>query len=130
MASPRWDEVHIECLQGREEIMTVARISILRTASDFTRSASDKKAEVERLLDDLEEHFSNMSGFVMGFRFAGIEDENQVGRVSLWKSHQDADQAAMLDHTMAIRSQIHRLIEAGHLETIVELKGNPKNIPS
>ena len=110
--------------------MTVARVSIMHTASDFTRTASDKRAEVERLLDDLEDHLSKLDGYVMGFRFAGVEDENQVGRVSLWRSHQDADRGAIMDHTVAIRSQIHRLIEAGHLETIVQIKGDPKNVPS
>ncbi len=31
--------------------MTVARISIMRTSSDLTRTSSNKKAQVERLLD-------------------------------------------------------------------------------
>lgn len=44
------------------------------------------------------------------------------------RSHADADHAATNDHTIALRSEVHRLIDPGHLETLVEVKGNPKNI--
>ena len=109
--------------------MTVARISIMRTASDLMRTSSDKIAEAGRLLDELDEHLSNQPGYIMGFRFSGHEGEDEIGRVGVWKSHEDADHAAILDHTVALRSQIHRLIEPGHLETLVEITGTPKNIP-
>ena len=110
--------------------MTVARISIMRTSADLTRTAADKKAEVERLLDDLEEYLSAQTGYVLGFRFANQEDEQEVDRVSLWGSHGDADHAATQDRTMALRSQIHALIDPGHLESLVDVMGNTKNIPA
>ena len=109
--------------------MTVARISIMHTSSDLTRTSSSKRVEVERLLDDLEGHLSTLAGYVMGFRFAGHEDEDEIGRVSRWRSHAEADRAATLDHTIAVRSEIHRLIDPGHLETFVDIAGNPRNIP-
>ena len=49
-------------------------------------------------------------------------------RAALLRTNADADQAATNDHTIALRSQVHRLIDAGHSETLVEVKGNPKNI--
>ena len=81
-------------------------------------------------MDDLEEHLSSLPGYIMGFRFSGHDDENEVGRVALWRTHQDADHAATIDHTIALRSDIHRLIDPGHMETLVEISGNPKNIPA
>ena len=44
------------------------------------------------------------------------------------RSHAYADHAATNDHTIALRSEVHRLIDGGHLETLVGVKGNPKNI--
>lgn len=109
--------------------MTVARISIMRTSRDLTRSSSDKRAQVEGVLDELEDHLSGLPGYVMGFRFVGHEDEDEVGRVSLWSTHEDADRAATQDHTMVLRARIHQLIDPGHLETLVDVAGNPKNLP-
>ena len=115
--------------------MTVARISIMRTSSDtdpltaLTRTSANKRAEVELLFDELEEHLSGLPGYIMGFRFSGHEDEDEVGRVALWRTHEDADHAATLDHTIALRSEIHRLIDPGPMETLLEVKGDPKNIP-
>ena len=106
--------------------MTVARISIMRTSRDLTRTSSDKRARVEALL---EEHLSKLPGYIMGFHFVGHEDEDEVGRVALWNSHEDADHAALQDHTVFLRAQIHQLIDPGHTETLVELIGTSKNLP-
>ena len=109
--------------------MTVARISIMRTSSDLTRTSSTKRTQVEHLLDELEEHLSNLPGYIMGFHFVGHEDQDEVGRVALWNSHEDADHAALQDHTVVLRAQIHQLIDPGHTETLGEVAGNPKNLP-
>jgi hypothetical protein len=110
--------------------MAVARISIMHTASDFTRPASDKKAGMKRLLNDLEDHFPQNGWIGHGVpicRGRGREPARSGVPLDI---PSEADHAATLDHTIALRSQIHRLTEAGHLETIVEITGNPKNIPS
>ena len=109
--------------------MTVVRISIMRTSSDVARTAANKRTDVERFLDELEDHLSVQQGYIMGFRFSGQDDDSQVGRVSLWRSHEDADRAATQEHTVAVRSQIHLLIDPGHLEAIGQVTGNPRNIP-
>ena len=109
--------------------MTVARISVIHTSSDLLSTAANKRIELERLLDALEDHFSQQPGYIMGFRFGGVEDEHQLGRIALWRDHRDADHAATMEHTVALRSQIHRLIDPGHMEILVEVRGNPKNLP-
>ena len=58
--------------------MGVARIFIMRT------SAIDKESELERLLEELEEHLSKQPGYSMGFRFVGHQDEGEQGRMALW----------------------------------------------
>ena len=47
--------------------MTIARISIMRTSSDLTRTSQNKRADVERLLDELEEHLSSLPDYIIGF---------------------------------------------------------------
>ena len=123
-------EVFHNLAARKGETMTVARISIMRTSPDLGRTSSNKRAQVEHLLDELEEHLSKLPGYVMGFRFIGHQDKDEVGRVALWKTHEDADHAALNSHTVALRAQIHRLIDPGHLETLVEVAGNPKNLPT
>jgi hypothetical protein len=83
--------------------MVVARISIIRTSRDPTRLSSAKKAQVE--------HLPSMPDYIMGFRCVGHEDEDEVGRVSPWNAHEDADHAATLELTLALRSQIRLLID-------------------
>jgi hypothetical protein len=52
-----------------------------------------------------------MPDYIMGFRCVGHEDEDEVGRVSPWNAHEDADHAATLELTLALRSQIRLLID-------------------
>ena len=106
--------------------MSVARISIMR-ALPIRSPGYDKKPALEHLLDELEEHLSNQPGYIMGFRFAGHQNEREVGRIALWKSRLEADHAATLEYTIALRSQVHLLIEPGPTETVVEIKGTLKN---
>ena len=102
--------------------MPVARISMMHMVPE-------RRAEVAKLLAELEEFVSQQPGYVLGFQFANHEEENQLGRVSVWRTHEDADHAATLDHTMFLRSRLHMLIQAGHIEALVEITGDPKNLP-
>lgn len=102
--------------------MAIVRISLVRPFPG-------QKARVERILDNMADHFSQQKGYVMGCRFEARDDPEQLGRMSIWESHSDADHAAILTHTEALMSELHRLIEPGHLERIYEIKGSPKNLP-
>jgi heme-degrading monooxygenase HmoA len=102
--------------------MAVARISIMRPMQGHEK-------HVEELLDELEEHLSKLPGYIMGFRFAAHRRPGEVGRLGLWATREDADNAAQNTHTLDIRARLHLAIEAGHEEWMMEVQGSPKNIP-
>lgn len=83
-----------------------------------------RRAEVERLLDHLEEFLSKHPGYIMGGRFAAADVPEEVGRIGIWHAHADADHAATDDDVIAVRSQIHQLIQPGHLERLYDTAGD------
>lgn len=87
-------------------------------------------AEVERLYDRLEEFLEQQTGFIMGFRFVATDGSGETGRLAVWESEAAADQAAQLEHTQALRSQIHVLLQPGHFERLYEVRGTPRNLPT
>ena len=103
--------------------MDVIRFSLMR-------AQDGRRHELEALFDELEEHLSQQQGYVLGFRFEGREDPEVIGRVAVWQSREVANKAALLTHTQALRSQIHRLIQPGHTEELADISGNPKGLPS
>lgn len=103
--------------------MTVARVSIYNVIPG-------KKEEAEKLLDEFENFVSKEKGYILGFRFEGAEDPNDIGRIAVWESHRDIDRVATLNHVVVLRARLHRLIKPGHIEKVLVLKGKPKNIPS
>jgi len=85
--------------------------------------------EVQRLLNELEDATAELPGFVMGGVFTDIEGSGQLGRFALWASREDADKASSTARVMSLRSDIHRQIEAGHLESLCEVSGSSHNLP-
>jgi heme-degrading monooxygenase HmoA len=84
--------------------MPYIRISLMRPQEGRTE-------EVERLLSDLVRSFREQKGFIAGWRVSALDRSGEVGRVTVWESEQDADHAANVQHVMAVRSEINRLIE-------------------
>ncbi len=102
--------------------MAVARISIMRPLEG-------RGNEVERLLDEFEEYVSKYEGYILGFRFASCDESDEIGRIALWASQEQANHVAIMDHVFVLRARIHRAIKPGHIELLVDLKGAPRNIP-
>lgn len=94
------------------------------------RPMPGRREELERLFDELEEILSKQEGYIMGARFASADDSDEVGRLGFWTSPEAADRAANLSSVFALRSQIHLAIQPGHIERLLELRGNPKNFPA
>lgn len=82
-----------------------------------------QRAEVERLLDRLEQSLENQPGYIMGGRFAAADRPEEVGRLGVWEAHEQADRAAIDDDVIAIRSQIHQIVQPGHLERLYDVAG-------
>ncbi|MSP78957.1 MAG: hypothetical protein EXR67_05330 [Dehalococcoidia bacterium] len=102
--------------------MTVARISLMKVTPG-------NRKELEHLQEALEEFLSKQKGFVMGISFESLNDKETIGRITLWVSEEDANRGATLDHTVAIRSRMHLIMEPGHMEQLVQIIGTPRNVP-
>lgn len=84
---------------------------------------------MERLLNELEDATTELPGFVMGGVFTDKEGSGGLGRFALWASREDADKASSTGQVMALRSEIHRRIGAGHLESLCEASGRTHGLP-
>ena len=73
---------------------------------------------VDALIRQLGDHMSKQPGFIEDYEFRA---PGKIGRVSIWSSHEAADVAANLTHTIAIRSHIH-LLSTEWQETMAEIE--------
>jgi hypothetical protein len=65
---------------------------------------------------DLLKFFSEQPGYVDGYLLTAYDGSGEVGRLGIWESGEQADQAANSDHVLAVRSRINQLIGEGHSE--------------
>ena len=86
-------------------------------------------SKVEQFFDQLEAHYATLPGYVLGFRYSPVGNPGEVGRIAVWRTHEDADRAAQDDHVGALRSQINMLIHGEHIERMMEIEGTPQNLP-
>ena len=83
----------------------------------FMNPRPSKEKLVSALMDNLLEFFSTQPGFVHGYSLVSGDPRGRVGRVTMWKSGEDADRAANSQHVLAVRSEIMQLIEEdSHVE--------------
>jgi len=97
--------------------MAVVRFSLMRPIVG-------QRAAVERLVEELNQFVSKQPGFIMACRFRGRDDE-EIGRLAVYETAERADEIALMDHTQAVRSQLHELIQAGHMEELFIIRGTP-----
>ena len=72
---------------------------------------------VSLLQDDLLEHFSTQAGYVRGYKLLSGDPQDRCGRLTVWKSEQEADVAANTQRVLSLRSELMLLIEEGsHVE--------------
>jgi quinol monooxygenase YgiN len=84
---------------------------------------------VEALLDELEATYATLPGYVLGFRYKPQSIPGELGRIALWRSHEDTDHAAGNTHVQALRSRLNTLIQGEHVEHVLEVEGTPHNLP-
>lgn len=101
--------------------MPVVRISLMRPLAG-------RRAEVERLLEEIHVFFSQQKGFIAGFRFVS-QDGDELGRIGVWESDTRADEVAQMQHTMVLRGRLHQCIQPGHKEDLYNIQGTPLGLP-
>ena len=82
--------------------------------------AEPRRGEEERvsqIQDDLLEFFSTQPGFVRGYKLLTGDPQSRCGRLTVWKSEEDRDQAANTQHVLSTRSELMGLVvEDSHAE--------------
>ena len=76
------------------------------------------ETQVAKMDQDLMRFFATQPGYLHGYQItAGDSMAGRLGRLTLWRSEQDADRAAQTAHVLAVRSELLMLVEDGeHVE--------------
>jgi hypothetical protein len=73
-----------------------------------------KPGEEQKVLDlhnKLLEWLPGQQGFVRGYVIAGGDPQARVGHLDIWRTGDDAKNAAQSQHVLSVRSQLNLLIE-------------------
>ncbi len=72
---------------------------------------------VAGLMDNLLTFFIGKPGYVRGYALLEGDPRGRVGRITVWNSEEEADQAANTQHVLTVRAEIMQRIEQGsHVE--------------
>lgn len=85
-----------------------------------------QEARVLEILERLSAHYASQPGYVAGWRLDPHEgaDPIRMGRVGVWATEEEAEQAAQTDRAMSLRAELIRLVdEDSHLE--LSFQGTP-----
>jgi quinol monooxygenase YgiN len=78
------------------------------------RPMTGHEAEVESLNRELVAYYRRFPGCLAAYFVQAADGSGELGRVSIWEREEDADRAANDDHSLALRSRLHLLIQPGH----------------
>ena len=92
--------------------MTIARQSIVHPRPG-------QAARVEQIFDELLTVFVTAPGYLWGFRYRPQEGSGEVGRITVWQDHDDADHVAQGTHVIALRAELNRLVQGEHVERVL-----------
>lgn len=87
--------------------MPYVRISLMKPVPG-------REAEVMELNESLVSFYRSHEGCQVCYLVTAADGSGEVGRLSVWDSERAADRAANDDHSMALRSRLHLLIQPGH----------------
>jgi quinol monooxygenase YgiN len=80
------------------------RISLMQPRSGHEEA-------VAKIMDDLVSFYAKQPGYISGYKIRSADELEHLGRITVWKSEQDAEAAAGTTHVMAKRSELNELIE-------------------
>jgi quinol monooxygenase YgiN len=75
-----------------------------------------REAEVIDLNDQLVAFHRGQTGCLQSYVMRSSQASQDMGRISLWESEEDAEQTASVESTLALRSRLHLLVQEGHRE--------------
>jgi heme-degrading monooxygenase HmoA len=64
------------------------------------------EADVAAMMDDLVGFYRSQRGFVTGYKLTAADETGDIGRVTVWRSEADADEAAQTTHVLSRRSEL------------------------
>jgi quinol monooxygenase YgiN len=75
-----------------------------------------EEARVEELLRKLDDAVANQPGCQAIYLMRPHDDSGEIARLAIYDAEDSAERAANDTHIMALRSEIHLFVEAGHQE--------------
>jgi quinol monooxygenase YgiN len=72
-----------------------------------------KAAEVAAMMDDLVDYYAKQPGWIAGYKLSAADEVGDIGRITIWRSIEDADVVAQSNHVMSKRAELMPLIEEG-----------------
>jgi quinol monooxygenase YgiN len=72
----------------------------------------DEAPAVARIMDELLAFYATQPGFLSGYKLRSADANHQIGRITVWRSGEDADATAQHQHVLAQRSELAPLIES------------------
>jgi hypothetical protein len=72
-----------------------------------------KQADVAAMMDELVTLYKQHDGFIDGYKLRAADETGDIGRVTVWRSQEDADRTAQSHDVMSRRSDLMPLIEEG-----------------
>ena len=89
--------------------MAYVRLSI-------ARPRRGEEARFEEIMRRLTEVTSKQAGCTASYMMKPDDDSGDIARISFYEQEQQADAAAQSPTIMALRSELHLICEAGHIE--------------
>lgn len=75
-----------------------------------------EEARCEELLRKLDEAAAAHAGCQVHYLMRPHDDSGEIARLAIYESEESAERTANDTHIMALRSEIHLLVEPGHTE--------------
>ncbi|MGH7622080.1 MAG: hypothetical protein ACREMU_07040, partial [Gemmatimonadaceae bacterium] len=77
----------------------------------------DEAGAVARIMDDLLTFYARQPGYLNGYKLRSADENERVGRVTVWRTAQEADATAQAQHVLAQRSELAPITESdSHVE--------------
>lgn len=102
--------------------MPFVRVSVVRPKRG-------KEEAVREVIDELVAYYGRQPGCVDGYRLEHTDGSSRFGRIGIWQTEADAQQAAQTEHDLALRAKLNALVDqATHEE--YSFDGTPAAVPS